>query len=78
MGGGRWPGGPIWGPRRLATTPKLGFQQGAGITQVVYDCAGFYPRLMGVNDLFMKLVIRSKRSVVIDQWQIFQAAETDK
>jgi hypothetical protein len=33
---------------------------------------------MGVNDLFMKLVIRSKRSVVIDQWQIFQAAETDK
>jgi hypothetical protein len=32
---------------------------------------------MRVNDPFMKLVVRDKTSVVLDQRKIFQAAETD-
>lgn len=44
---------------------------------VVYDCASSYPRLMRVNDPFMKLVVRSKTSVVVDEKEIFQAAEAE-
>ena len=44
---------------------------------VVYDCGSSYPRLMRVKDPFMKLVVRSKTSVVVDQREIFQTAETD-
>lgn len=44
---------------------------------VVYNCASSYPQLMRVNDPFMKLVVRDKTSVVVDQRKIFQAAETD-
>jgi hypothetical protein len=45
---------------------------------VVYDCAGSYPRLMRVNHPFLKLLIHTKTSVVVDQQEIFQAVGTDE
>ncbi len=44
---------------------------------VAYDCASSYPRLLRVNDPFLKLVVRSKTSVVVDEKEIFQAAEDE-
>lgn len=44
---------------------------------VVLDCASDYPRLLRINDPFSKLIIRNKRSVLIDDRDLFDAAETD-
>lgn len=43
---------------------------------VVFDCASSHPRLLRIQDPFGKLIVRSKTSVMIDERELFQAAET--
>jgi hypothetical protein len=43
---------------------------------VVFDCASPHPRLLRVQDPFLKLIVRAKGSVTIDEGEIFQAAES--
>jgi len=42
---------------------------------VVYDCASAQPRLLRVQDPFLKLLFRAKGGVVIDEQEIFGAAQ---
>ena len=42
---------------------------------VVYDCAATYPRLLRVQDPFIKLLVRAKGEVVVDEASVFEAAE---
>lgn len=42
---------------------------------VVFSCASPNPRLLRVRDPFGKLIVKAKGSVVIDQDEIFKAAE---
>ncbi len=42
---------------------------------VVYDCASSHPRLWRIQDPFGKLIVKTKTSVVIDEQEIFNAAE---
>ncbi|MCL4516327.1 MAG: DUF3883 domain-containing protein [Firmicutes bacterium] len=44
---------------------------------VVYDCAGPHPRLLRVQDPFAKLLVREKGGVIIDEREIFEAAEAE-
>ncbi len=44
---------------------------------VVFECAKASPRLLRVQDPFGKLIVRAKGSVIIDEGQIFAAAEYD-
>lgn len=44
---------------------------------VVYDCGGSHPRLLRVQDPFSKLIVKGKGSVVVDEGEIFQAAEAE-
>jgi SNF2 family DNA or RNA helicase len=41
----------------------------------VYDCASSHPRLLRVQDPFNKLIVKGKGGVVIDETEVFQAAE---
>ncbi|MFZ5634695.1 MAG: helicase-related protein [Bacillota bacterium] len=42
---------------------------------VVFDCATAHPRLLRVQDPFGKLLVKNKGGVVIDEKEIFKAAE---
>lgn len=42
---------------------------------VVYDCAAAHPRLLRVQDPFAKLLVRAKGGVVVDEANVFEAAE---
>lgn len=44
---------------------------------VVYDCASAHPRLLRIQDPFGKLLARDRGGVVIDEREIFAAAEVD-
>ncbi len=44
---------------------------------VVYDCAALNPRLLRVQDPFVRLLVRAKGGVVIDEAGVFEAAEQD-
>jgi superfamily II DNA or RNA helicase/transcriptional regulator with XRE-family HTH domain len=41
---------------------------------VVYDCAAAHPRLLRVQDPFIKLLVRAKGGVVVDECSVFEAA----
>ncbi|HAA26683.1 MAG TPA: hypothetical protein DCE56_02140 [Cyanobacteria bacterium UBA8553] len=42
---------------------------------VVFNCASSHPRLWRIQDPFGKLIVKTKTSVVIDEQEIFNAAE---
>jgi len=42
---------------------------------VVYDCAAAHPRLLRVQDPFIKLLVRAKGGVVVDEASVFESAE---
>jgi len=42
---------------------------------VVYDCAAAYPRLLRIEDPFIKLLVRAKGGVIVDEKSVFEAAE---
>jgi len=42
---------------------------------VIYNCASSYPKLLRIQDPFLKLIIRAKGGVVIDKESIQQVAE---
>jgi hypothetical protein len=44
---------------------------------VVYDCASLRPRVLRVQDPFGKLIAKAKGSVIIDDRDIFDAAEKE-
>jgi hypothetical protein len=44
---------------------------------VVYDCAAAHPRLLRVQDPFIKLLVRAKGGVVVDESSVFEAAEAE-
>jgi superfamily II DNA or RNA helicase/transcriptional regulator with XRE-family HTH domain len=44
---------------------------------VVYDCAAAHPRLLRVQDPFIKLLVRAKGGVVVDESSVFEAAEEE-
>jgi hypothetical protein len=44
---------------------------------VVYDCASTHPRLLRIQDPFGKLLVKAKGGVVIDEREVFEAAETE-
>lgn len=43
----------------------------------VYDCATTHPRLIRVQDPFIKLIVRAKGGVIIGEASVFQAAEAE-
>lgn len=45
---------------------------------VVFGCASAYPRLLRIQDLFGKLLVRAKGGVVIGEQEIFEAAEMEE
>ena len=45
---------------------------------VVYDCASPHPRLLRVQDPFAALLVRARGGVVIDEQDVFAAAEADE
>jgi superfamily II DNA or RNA helicase len=45
---------------------------------VVYECATAHPRLLRIQDPFGKLIVRAKGSVVIEEREIFAAAEGER
>ncbi|MDP2659280.1 MAG: DUF3883 domain-containing protein, partial [Dehalococcoidia bacterium] len=45
---------------------------------VVYDCAGANPRLLRIQDPFMKLLVRAKGGVIIDEGAVFEAADGER
>ncbi|MFQ6028869.1 MAG: protein NO VEIN domain-containing protein, partial [Dehalococcoidia bacterium] len=45
---------------------------------VVYDCAAAHPRLLRVQDPFIKLLVRAKGGVVVDESSVFEAAEGEQ
>ena len=42
---------------------------------VVYDCASLNPRLLRVQDPFTKLLVRARGGVIVDEAQVFAAAD---
>ena len=45
---------------------------------VVYECATAHPRLLRIQDPFGKLIVRAKGSMIIDEPEIFAAAEGER
>jgi hypothetical protein len=44
---------------------------------VVFECAKAVPRLLRIQDPFGKLIARAKNSVIIDDRELFAAAEPE-
>jgi hypothetical protein len=44
---------------------------------VVFNCASSHPRLLRIQNPFGKLIVKTKSIVMIDEQEIFQAAEAD-
>jgi hypothetical protein len=42
---------------------------------VVYDCAALNPRLLRIQDPFLKLIVQARGGVIVDEQAVFQAAE---
>jgi hypothetical protein len=42
---------------------------------VVYDCAALNPRLLRIRDPFLKLIVKARGGVIVDEQAVFQAAE---
>jgi superfamily II DNA or RNA helicase/transcriptional regulator with XRE-family HTH domain len=42
---------------------------------VVYDCAALHPRLLRIQDPFLKLIVKARGGVIVDEQAVFQAAE---
>jgi superfamily II DNA or RNA helicase len=42
---------------------------------VVFDCSSAHPRLLRIQDPFRKLVVRAKGGVIVDEQELFAAAE---
>jgi hypothetical protein len=44
---------------------------------VVFDCASSHPRLLRIRDPFQKLLVKARGGVIVDEREIFAAADTN-